>query len=148
MRNKNRRYGTVDQSVILVVDDDLDILETISFALEMEGYRVLQARNGWEALGAVRVYQPDLVILDVILPKENGYRVSRIIKDDIEKGVYSKDIIVLLLTAKASHDPDGIEKAKEFSHAEHLVYKPFEMAQLTKGVRELLLSGMEGPHGQ
>lgn len=138
----------MDQSVILVVDDDLDILETISFALEMEGYRVLKARNGWEALGAVRVYQPDLVILDVILPKENGYRVSRIIKDDIEKGVCSKNIIVLLLTAKASHDPDGVERAKEFSHAEHLVYKPFEMAQLTKDVRELLSSGMEGTHGQ
>ena len=68
--------------------------------------------------------------------------------DDIEKGAYSRNIIVLLLTAKASHDPDGVEKAREFSHAEHLMYKPFEMGQLTKEVRELLSSGMEETHGQ
>ena len=62
--------------MILVVDDDPDILETVCFGLDLEGYRVIRAINGWEALGAVRVNRPDLVVLDVILPKENGYRVS------------------------------------------------------------------------
>ena len=128
----------MEQPVILVVDDEPDVLKVISFGLELEGYRVIGATNGWEALGAVRTKQPDLVVLDVILPKENGYRVSRCIKDDIEKGLYEKNIIVLLLTGKASHDPDGVQRAKEFSHADDLMFKPFQMAHLTKKVRELL----------
>ena len=133
----------MEQPLILVVDDDSDVLKVISFGLELEGYRVIGASNGWEALGAVRTNKPDLVVLDVVLPKENGYRVSRFIKDDIEKGLYPKNIVVLLLTGKAAHDPDGMERAKEFSHAEGLMFKPFEMAHLTKKVRELLSSEME-----
>jgi len=57
---------------ILVVDDNPDITETIRFNLELEGYEVIIAANGWEALGAFRAKKPDLVVLDVMLPKKIG----------------------------------------------------------------------------
>ena len=80
----------MERQKVLVVDDDNDILESIQFNLEQEESEVITVSNGWEALGAVRTMEPDLVILDLMLPKVNGYRVSRCIKDDVAKGVYKK----------------------------------------------------------
>lgn len=133
----------MEQYTILVVDDDLHIQDTVCFALEQEGYKVLRASNGLEALGAVRAVQPDLVVLDVIMPGENGYRVSRVIKDDVEKGVYTKNIIVLLLTAKMAHDPNKVKEAKKTSGADYVMFKPFKISELTDKVCALLLSEME-----
>jgi len=133
---------------ILVVDDDPDITETICFALDQEGYQVMRATDGWEALGTVRATEPDLVILDVILPRENGYRISRFVKDDIEKGIYQKNIIILLLTARPLSDSDGSRMVMEFSHADHIMYKPFEIEQLIEKVKELLLCEKERKNGQ
>ena len=126
------------ENKIIVVDDDSDIRETISFALEQEGYRVICTDNGWDALGAVRATQPNLVILDVILPRENGYRVSGLIKDDSKKGVYQKDIPIILLTGRPMNDPDAMKVAIEFSQADYIMYKPFDMEQLVIKVKELL----------
>ena len=123
---------------ILVVDDDPDIRETICFNLEQEGYAVISAENGWEALGAVRASEPDLVILDVILPEENGYRVCQFIKSDIKKGVYSKNVIIILLTALELSDARGAEKLSDLSEPDYIMYKPFEMVELIKKVRDLL----------
>ena len=67
---------------VLVVDDEPDVIETIQFGLEMEGYNVTTAANGLEALGAIRVHVPDLVVLDVMLPGENGYRVAHLVRED------------------------------------------------------------------
>ena len=124
---------------VLIVDDDSDIRESISFALKQEGYQVICTDNGWDALGAVRATQPNLVILDVILPKENGYRVSGLIKDDIKKGVYQKDIPIILLTGRPMNDPVAMKKAIEFSQADCIMYKPFDMEQLQIKLKELLL---------
>jgi len=130
----------MEKTKILVVDDDKNIAETISFSLEHEGYEVLSASNGWEALGAVRVIEPDLVILDVMLPKENGYLVSTYIKDDVASGIYKKDIAVVLLTARdLRHDPDREKTVMGISRAECMMYKPFEMEALLKKVKELLV---------
>ncbi len=128
----------MERRKILVVDDDKDILESIQFNLEQEGYEVITVSNGWEALGAVRTTEPELVILDVMLPKENGYRVSRCIKDDIEKGVYKKNVVILLLTARVLNDPDREEMFMNVSQADYMMYKPFDMTQLIEKVAELL----------
>jgi two-component system alkaline phosphatase synthesis response regulator PhoP len=128
----------MERRKILVVDDDEDIVESIQFNLEQEGYDVTSASNGWEALGAVRVTEPDLVILDVMLPKENGYRASRCIKDDIAKGVYSKNIVILLLTARVLNDPEREEMFMNVSQADYMMYKPFDMSHLIEKVEELL----------
>ncbi len=128
----------MERQKVLIVDDDNDILESIQFSLEQEGYEVIAVSNGWEALGAVRTMEPDLVILDVMLPKENGYRVSRCIKDDVAKGVYKKSIAILLLTARVLNDPDREEMFMNVSQADYMMYKPFDMTKLIEKAAELL----------
>ena len=76
---------------VLIVDDD-SIFRS-EFKDCFQEYGIAEASSGEEALKILkRPHEIDLVILDVILPKENGYRVSRFIKDDIKSGVYGKDI--------------------------------------------------------
>ena len=81
---------------VLIVDDEDDIVEAIKFRLEQENFEVLMAGDGYQALGMVKVHEPDLVILDVMIPNENGYRVCKFIKEDVKKGLFSKNIAVLL----------------------------------------------------
>jgi len=122
---------------ILVVDDNDDIVESIKFNLEQAGFEVVTAYDGFEAFVQTVMEKPDLVVLDVMLPKENGYRVSKAIKDGVGKGIYGKNIIVLLLTARVL---DEAEREKMFigkSQADFMMYKPFEMEDLMKKVREL-----------
>lgn len=124
---------------ILVVDDEPDILETVQRALELEGYEVFTAVNGLEGLGAVRVHKPDLVLLDVMLPGENGYRVARAIREDEERGVYEKPIPIVLVTARdLSADPEREQIFMEFSKADHVLYKPFEFDDLFHLVSTLI----------
>lgn len=138
----------MDRHKVLIVDDDKDIVETIRFRMEQEGYEVFTAYDGYEALGAARVIEPDLIILDVMLPKENGYLVSDLIKDDVAKGVYHKNIAVLLLTARVlKDDPEREKMVMEISKADYMMYKPFEMEGLLKKVEELLPHQKEGHNG-
>lgn len=125
---------------ILIVDDDQDILDTLCFELERKNYEVLTAANGWEALGAVRIEEPDLIVLDVMLPKENGYRVARFINEDIAEGKILKKIPIILLTARQLERGSEREKIfSEFSHTDNIIYKPFEMDNLLQKIEECLL---------
>jgi CheY-like chemotaxis protein len=127
------------QSTILIADDDPDILETLTFRLQQRGYRVIQAHDGVEALQGVRASVPDLVILDVMMPKENGYRVARMIKEDEQAGKYPKKIHVILLTARnLEAQPEREKMFMDFSHADEMVYKPFEMEKLLECIGKLL----------
>ena len=71
---------------ILVVDDKSDIVETVSFCLTQEGFEVSTAFDGEQALKVACREQPDLIVLDVMLPKENGYQVARYLRDDYKGG--------------------------------------------------------------
>ncbi len=128
----------MERRKILVVNDDKDILESIQFNLEQEGYEVITVSNGWEALGAVRITEPDLVILDVMLSKENGYRASRCIKDDVAKGVYKKNILILLLTARVLNDPIREDMFMNVSQADYMMYRPIDMTKQIEKAAELL----------
>jgi CheY-like chemotaxis protein len=124
---------------ILVVDDEPDILDTVRRVLEMEEYEVITAVNGLEGLGAARMHKPDLILLDVMLPGENGYRVARAIREDEEKGVYAKPIPIVLVTARdLSADPEREHMFMDFSRANHVLYKPFEFDDLLDLVRSLM----------
>jgi len=126
---------------VLVVDDESDVVETIKFSLEQEGFEVLTAYDGYEALDAVRVEEPDLLVLDVMLPKENGYRVSRFIKEDVKSGKLSKNIAVLLLTGRRlDNDPEREATFMDFSQADLMMYKPFDIDELIKNIHGLLSS--------
>lgn len=99
------------------------------------------AANGLEALGIARSFRPDLVLLDVMMPGENGYRVSRMLREDEVRGVYPKGLRIVLLTARdLSSEPEREEIFSEFSRADRTVYKPFEIEHLV-GEIGLLLEG-------
>ena len=116
---------------ILVVDDEVDLVETVRFPLEIEGYNVLVAYNGEEALNQARKENPDLILLDLMLPKLDGYKVCRLLKFDERY----KHIPILMLTAKTQEKDKviGLETG-----ADEYITKPFEMDYLLKKVKEYL----------
>lgn len=116
---------------VLVVDDEVDLVETIRFPLESEGFTVLVAYNGEDALNQARKENPDLILLDIMLPKLDGYKVCRLLKFD-EK---YKHIPIIMLTAKAQEKDKiiGLETG-----ADEYITKPFDMDELLEKVKAYL----------
>ncbi len=138
-------HVTMGKATILVADDDADIVGTLMFRLQQHGYHVLMARDGVEALTMVRQAMPDLVILDVMMPKENGYRVAKMIKEDEKSGKYAKKMPVILLTARnLKGDRQREQLFMDFSHADAVVYKPFELDDLIANITRLLPQAYPG----
>jgi len=124
---------------ILVVDDEPDVVETIELRLAREGYEVLTAGDGLEALDLVRENRPDLLLLDVMLPGENGYRVAHRIREKEAAGAASGRLPIILLTARdLSSDPEREKIFMDFSGADRAIYKPFDLDDLVRQIRELL----------
>jgi len=127
------------KTTILLADDDADIRDSTEFALRAEGFRVVTAVDGIEALRTAREVEPDLIVLDVMMPRANGYRVCQMLKDDQQKGCVSKTIPIILLTARSlAGDPEREKFFMDFSKANHMMYKPFEMDHLIKLIGGLL----------
>jgi two-component system, OmpR family, alkaline phosphatase synthesis response regulator PhoP len=116
---------------ILVVDDEVDLVKTIQFALEAEGYKVLVSYNGEDALNQSRKENPDLILLDLMLPKLDGYKVCRLLKFDERY----KHIPILMLTAKTQQKDRslGVETG-----ADEYITKPFDMEELMEKVKTYL----------
>ncbi len=116
---------------ILIVDDEPSILETIKFHLEMNDYDILSATDGMEALKLARSKGPDLILLDLMLPLMDGYKVCKMLKMDRRY----KDIPVIMLTAKAG-SVDEVEGYQ--SGADAYIKKPFDLEALSGVVEEML----------
>ncbi|MBW2574995.1 MAG: response regulator [Deltaproteobacteria bacterium] len=121
---------------ILVVDDEPDFAAIVQGNLEKEGFEVEIAYNGVEGLEKVRSNPPDAVVLDVMMPEMDGYKVCRELKAD-EK--YA-DIPVVLLTAVASHvtstrysHQDGMS-----TEADDYIAKPASAEEITASIKRLL----------
>jgi two-component system, OmpR family, alkaline phosphatase synthesis response regulator PhoP len=80
---------------ILIADDEPDILEILNFNLQAEGYQVINATNGNEAVNLAKLYKPDLIILDVMMPGKTGFEVCKILRASKE----FEDTIIIFLTA-------------------------------------------------
>jgi PleD family two-component response regulator len=121
----------VDKTVILVADDEDAITTMLREALQAAGYGVVLARNGLEALEHIRREPPDLVVLDIEMPKMNGYEVCQNVKSD----TFLRHIPVMMLTALGGVDRKvtGLEQG-----ADDYLTKPFEMAELLARIRTLL----------
>lgn len=122
---------------ILVVEDDEDIVELIAYNLRREGYTVVTAESGEEALQKARARPPHLVLLDLMLPKMDGLEVCRRLKAD-EK---TRAVPIIMVTAKGE-EPDvvsGLELG-----ADDYVSKPFRPRELVARVRAVLRRGSEG----
>ena len=116
---------------ILVVDDEPFILRSLSYVLERAGFEVHQARNGDDALERLRDLRPRLCILDVMMPRRNGYEVCEIVKGDPDL----HDTYVILLTAK------GQEAARERgmrAGADEYMTKPFSPSRIVERVGAIL----------
>ena len=116
---------------ILIVDDEPDIVETIKFNLELEGIECTAAYDGEEALSKAKKENPDLIILDIMLPKINGYKIARLLKFD---ELY-KHIPIIMLTARTQEKDISLG---EQTGADEYITKPFDMERLVAPVKKYL----------
>ncbi len=116
---------------ILIAEDERDIRDLIAFTLQFAGHEVITTSNGEEALQAVRAQKPQLVLLDVRMPRLTGYEVCKEIKADPE----TQAIPVIFLSAKGQEAEirDGLEAG-----AEQYLLKPFSPDQLIEQVNKIL----------
>jgi DNA-binding response OmpR family regulator len=116
---------------ILVSDDELNIRNILDFSLEAEGYRVIAAADGEEAFEMAVREKPDLIILDVMMPRGDGFSVCRQLKNDPR----TADIPVILLTARSGRtDRDMGTRVR----ADDYITKPFSPQRLVAKVQSLL----------
>jgi len=118
----------MSQKKILVVDDEVDLVETIRFPLEAEGFNVLVAYNGEDALNQARTENPDLILLDIMLPKLDGYKVCRLLKFDERY----RNIPIIMLTARVQEKDKTIGME---TGADEYITKPFDMDKLLEKVK-------------
>ncbi len=116
---------------ILIIDDEVDLVETVRFPLELEGYQVLVAYNGEEGLQLARKENPDLIILDLMLPKIDGFKVCRFLKFDDKY----KHIPIIMLTAR-SQEKDRL-LGKE-TGADEYITKPFDIDDLLNRIKKYI----------
>ncbi len=125
------RKAAKPKASVLVADDDPEILTLLSLRLKQRGYEVFEAIDGEKALEEARARQPDVVILDVMMPQKNGWEVARELKHD-EK---TRGIGIVVLTAIG-------EKMNEITSplygADEFIDKPFEFDKLEKAIERVL----------
>jgi DNA-binding response OmpR family regulator len=124
-------------TTILLVDADHDLVKSATLLLENEGYRVVTARDGEEALLKLREGRPDLVLLDILLPKRNGYQVCRALKEDRALAT----LPVLFVSAKSQ--PSDRFWARRVG-GDGFVAKPYDPADLLREVKSLLQKSQQG----
>jgi DNA-binding response OmpR family regulator len=118
---------------ILVTDDEMPVVQIIKTNLELEGYEVLTASNGEEALQQVEAEKPDLIILDVMMPKMDGWEVLSRLKSNPA----TEDIPVVMLTALSQIE--DMDRGARLGNDCYLT-KPFEPEELLAVVKRLLVA--------
>jgi DNA-binding response OmpR family regulator len=119
------------QPVVLAADDDEDILELVAFRLERSGYTVLRARDGEEALRIALEAKPDLAVLDVMMPKLDGFELTRRLRADDA----TSNMPIILLTARSQ---DADVQAGFDAGADDYLRKPFSPQELRARVQAIL----------
>ena len=116
---------------ILIVDDEPGVVEIVRVNLEWEGYDICEAFDGQEGLKKARELEPDLIILDLMLPKIDGYKVCGLLKSDSR---YNKiPIIIFTALAQTSNKEMGMELG-----ADAFITKHFKSEVLLKKIKELI----------
>ncbi len=123
----------MNQKTLLIVDDEPNILLSLEFLMKREGYQVHLARDGVEALEAIAALRPDLVLLDVMMPRKTGFEVCQ----EVRANEALKSTRILMLTAKG-RDTD-IAKGLALG-ADAYMTKPFSTKELVEKVRQMLQS--------
>jgi two-component system alkaline phosphatase synthesis response regulator PhoP len=119
---------------ILVVDDEIYIVHILDFSLGMEGYEVVTALDGEQALEKARSEKPDLIVLDIMMPKLDGYETCKRLKADPD----TKDVPVILLSAKGRN----VDQKVGFEvGADDYITKPFSPRKLVERINAILGNG-------
>jgi DNA-binding response OmpR family regulator len=127
-RTRKKKQRSKQQTTILVVEDDLTLLETLEYNLIAEGYEVITAADGLTALEVAREEDPDLIVLDLMLPRLDGFEVCRILRREMT-------VPILMLTARA----DEVDRVVGLEvGADDYLTKPFSMRELMARVKALL----------
>ena len=119
------------QPKILIIEDELEMAQAIRLRLESRNYLVVEANSGLDGLNKARIERPDLIILDVMLPKIDGFTICRVLKYDEDYG----NIPIIILTAKTRRA--DLERGKEMG-ADAYLTKPFKGEELLQTVERLL----------
>lgn len=123
---------------ILVVDDDPAVQRVLVQALELEGHRVTTADDGEQALSAIATELPDIVVLDVMMPKVHGFEVLRRIREDER----TRTLPVILLTAKSATEDvwEGWSRGVDY-----YMTKPFDIEELLRFLEYVFSGGSQDP---
>ncbi len=116
---------------ILVADDEPYVLRSLEFILKKEGYRVLTATDGQEALEKIREERPDLVLLDIQMPRMDGNTVCQTLRE----APATRDLHIIMITAKGQ-EVDRLQALE--SGADEFITKPYSPRKLVDRVREIL----------
>ncbi len=125
-----------DKKLVLVVDDDPDLVESVAMKLESRKYRVAKAYDGEEAMDQIKKERPALIILDVMMPRKTGYQLC----EELKKSEETKGIVILLLTAVAE-----AVTSTNYTHwegkstlADDYIPKPIDLEKLMEIVSDYL----------
>jgi len=113
---------------ILIADDDTNICDLLKLYLENEGYEIVIANDGIKALSAFKIYEPDLVLLDIMMPRKDGWQVCREIRE-----MSSKPIIMVTAKGDVFDKVLGLELG-----ADDFITKPFDMKEVSARVKAVL----------
>jgi two-component system alkaline phosphatase synthesis response regulator PhoP len=116
---------------ILVVDDEIDILEIVKTRLLSNGYEVFTAEDGLTAISIAKAEKPDLIILDIMMPRMDGYTTLKELRKDKDTAV----IPVLILSVK---EKDKMEDIFYFQNISDYIEKPFDSEELLERVKKIL----------
>ena len=113
---------------LLIVDDDVNICDMLKIYFENEGYKVKTANDGVEGLNYFKIYEPDLVLLDIMMPKKDGWQVCREIRE-----ISAKPVIMITAKGEVFDKVLGLELG-----ADDFIVKPFDMKELSARIKAVL----------
>ena len=119
------------KETILIVDDEADLLDLIEYNLEKEGYNVLKAENGQDGIKLARKHNPDLIILDIMMPKMTGIEVCKVLKEDPVLKI--RPVIFLTARGDEKTEIEGLEMG-----ADDFLSKPISTSKLVSRIRTVL----------
>lgn len=119
------------KETILIVDDEVDLLDLIEYNLHKEGYNVLRAENGQDGIKIARKHNPDLIILDIMMPKMTGIEVCAVLKED--PVLKSRPVIFLTARGDEKTEIEGLEMG-----ADDFLMKPISTSKLVSRIRTVL----------
>lgn len=125
-----------EKQLILVVDDDTDLVEMVSMKLENENFRVAKAYDGIEAMDRIKEERPALLVLDVMMPRKDGYTLC----DELKNSDDYKDISIVLLTAvtEAISSTKYTHMGGKTTLADDFITKPIDLDKLVEIIRDNL----------